>query len=62
MKKRYRFEARDQYYGHWSEECAGQQDESNYVDSREEAESMLGELAAVLGIPVKDVRVVEVVP
>lgn len=56
---RFGFEARTD--GQWSAYAAGTQGDSNYFDSREEAEAELPRLAASLDCDVADVRVVEVV-
>lgn len=46
--------------GQWSAEAAGQQDDSNYFESREEAEAELPRLAKVLGVSLDEVRIVEI--
>ena len=58
MTKRFGFETRDSR-GNWSEEAAGVQDASNTFATRAEAELELTSLAAALGCPVTEVRVVE---
>lgn len=44
--------------GSWSVQAAGQQDRSNYIATREQAEAGLPALAASLGCSLDDVRVV----
>ena len=56
---RFGFEARTKD-GRWSREAAGEQDASNYLDTREAAEAELPRLAEALGCSIDDVRVVEV--
>lgn len=45
--------------GSWSAAAAGQQDRSNYIATREQAEAGLPALAATLECPISDVRVIE---
>jgi hypothetical protein len=58
MATRYGFEVRTD--GQWSADAAGEQGESNYYDTRGEAEAEVHDLARILDCSILDIRVMEV--